>query len=275
MGYSTNRPFVKVDVTGEVDKRFGEVTSQLEDIVEQDIKLRAVKLVAHRGFNLLAPENSMPAYEWAVKLGMKNIELDIQLTSDDVWKVMHDETVDRTTDGTGLLGSKTSAEIDALTIDAGNNIEMYSNLKVPNLEDILKLCVEHGLTPNIEVKPGENPEKLPLLIDLLKKYNMVNSVLLSSFNTEILNKLRGLDGSIYLMYIISPSPTQTHINTAKGIGKCGIVSNYANTGKAQVELMLNEGIKIAVYTVDAVDKLREFVDYGVDYIMSNNFNEVI
>ena len=87
-------------------------------------------ITAHRGLSALAPENTLPAYRLAGEYGFWGAECDISQTSDGVWVLMHDKTVDRMTDGEGLVSDFTYEELSALTVDAGNNIEQFPGTKV-------------------------------------------------------------------------------------------------------------------------------------------------
>ena len=88
-----------------------------------------MRMTAHRGYSSVAPENTLPAFRMAGEYGFWGAECDISTTADGVWIIMHDETVDRMTDGTGRVADLTYEEICALTVDAGSNIEQYPNTK--------------------------------------------------------------------------------------------------------------------------------------------------
>lgn len=110
-----------------------------------------VKYMAHRGLKGVAPENTLPAFEAAGRAGFWGAECDIRLTSDGVWVVIHDDTVDRTTDGTGTVSSKTLAQIKAL--DAGSKFHpYYAGTRIPTLTEFLKVCRKYRMTPMIEFK---------------------------------------------------------------------------------------------------------------------------
>ena len=112
----------------------------------------SVRMMAHRGFSALAPENTLPAFRLAGEYGFWGAECDTSPTADGVWIVMHDDTVDRTTNGEGKVKDLTYDEIRALTIDDGSNVENYPDTKVPTLTEYLDVCGEYGLHPVIEIK---------------------------------------------------------------------------------------------------------------------------
>lgn len=141
------------------------------------------------------PENTLPAFEKAAAIeGLTGIELDIQLTKDGHIVVLHDEKIDRTTDGTGELRSFTLAELKKYRIDAGNGA--YE--RIPTIEEVLDLLedkMRSGLKLNIELKnsifPYEGMEKK--IIELIQKRGIQKNVVYSSFSALSLEKIRSID----------------------------------------------------------------------------------
>ena len=93
----------------------------MEQTTELAVKNSGTKVIAHRGYSSEAPENTLPAYELAAQSGAWGIEADIHRTADGAFVCMHDPTVDRMTDGTGVIAEMTLDEIQMLTIDSGSN----------------------------------------------------------------------------------------------------------------------------------------------------------
>ena len=112
----------------------------------------SVKMVAHRGFSSKAPENTLVAYKLAGMRGYWGAECDIQETSDGYFILMHDDTVDRTTNGTGSVADMTLEQIKALNVKI---VPGYYE-KVPTLEEYLICCKEYNLVPVIEIKASIN-----------------------------------------------------------------------------------------------------------------------
>lgn len=112
-------------------------------------------MIAHRGFSSRAPENTIPAFELAVESGFPNFELDAQLSSDGAAVVIHDETLERTTGGSGLVATHTLAELQSL--DAGARFtgeRPKGQVRIPTLEDVLQRF--HGRAHiHLELKSGE------------------------------------------------------------------------------------------------------------------------
>ncbi len=115
-----------------------------------------IKYIGHRGVGGLAPENTLPAFKLAGKLGFWGAECDVRTTLDGNWMILHDDTVDRMTNGTGQIKNLTLEKLQSLNIDSGINVAQYKDLKVPKLEDYLLTCKKWELMPVIEMKPADN-----------------------------------------------------------------------------------------------------------------------
>ena len=97
------------------------------------------RFVAHRGYSNYAPENSIPAFELAGKIGFWGIETDICETSDGQFVCMHDDTLDRTTNGSGAISDYTLDDLSQFQIDYGNYLNTNENLKIPTLEEYISI----------------------------------------------------------------------------------------------------------------------------------------
>lgn len=156
---------------------------------------KEMNIWAHRGCSQMYPENTLTAFEKAAEIdGLTGIELDIQLTKDGHLVVFHDETMDRTTDGTGQLRQYTLLELKSLRIDAGCGRQVH----IPTMEevfDLLQRKLKNGLMLNIELKnsviPYEGMEQK--IIDMVHSYGVQTSVIYSSFSALSLERIKKLD----------------------------------------------------------------------------------
>lgn len=153
-----------------------------------------IKGISHRGVQYNAPENTMPAFKLSVTAGFKYIETDVQFTSDNVPVLIHDTTVDRTTDGTGNVSSFTFAQIEQL--DAGSWFSAeFAGTKIPSLEEFLIFCKRTGVYPYLELKyeATYTQAQVNIIIDMLRHYNMLNSVSWISWSNDWLNMVLSKD----------------------------------------------------------------------------------
>lgn len=173
--------------------------------VKQTVDTEALKRVgiwAHRGCSMMNPENTLPAFKKAAELeGITGIEFDVQLTNDGEIVVIHDERVDRTTDGTGNVCDYTLAELKKLSITGDDSY------RIPTLREVLELlkpyCVNKGLRLNIELKNSvvryRGMEQK--VIDMVSEYGIESYVVYSSFNHDSIGLVRQLKADADVAYL--------------------------------------------------------------------------
>ena len=151
------------------------------------------KIIAHRGASGYAPENTMEAFKLAVGLGAEGIETDVHLTRDGHVVIIHDEKIDRTSNGLGYIKDCTYEQLSAFNYN--NHMEQYEFCKLPLLSDLLELVKSTGILLNIELKtdfygyPGIEEK----VIQLVKAYGVEQQVIYSSFNHYTLMTVKSID----------------------------------------------------------------------------------
>ncbi|MDT2641224.1 glycerophosphodiester phosphodiesterase [Enterococcus dongliensis] len=229
--------------------------------------------IAHRGNNTEYPENSIPAFKNSRRHW--GIETDIQVTSDGKWVVMHDSTVDRTTNGAGAISSMTLAQFRALRIDTGANLSVLTNAEKtpPTLEEYLIICKQLNKVPIIEIKTGTySTANYTLLKDTLNLfgYDETNCVI-GSFDYSVLATVRTIYPNMELHYFVNAIDTSV-INQLTTLGVpavCSCSYNNASVTQANVKLIHASGLKFAVWTVPDAS-FDAMVKLGVDYITTNS-----
>ncbi len=167
-------------------------------------------IIAHRGASSKAPENTFAAFEKALATGADGLEFDVQLSSDGTPVVIHDENLDRTTSGSGAVKNKALPELKNL--DAGSWFaETFIGETIPTLEEILSCYRECRLFFNIELKNNNTayPGLEEAVLEQVKKFNLLNRVIISSFNHDSLAYCHRLNpavrtGLLYLEAIKDP-----------------------------------------------------------------------
>lgn len=230
---------------------------------------KAPAMVAHRGLSSLYPENSLPAFEGALEHGFYGYELDIHTTKDGEWVVIHDDTVDAMTDGSGDIESYTFDELQKFTLDGGNGIENYPGMKIPTLEESLKYAAENDIVPFIEIKKCD-AELLPSLKQMLDEMKLSEKAVLISFDREYLEIYRQLDDKAQIM-LLKGTPEKADVdwcvkyNAGLDFGqhsfyKTGSVMKYAK----------EKGVELGAWTVDNTAILDFLVFfYDVKFITTN------
>ena len=223
---------------------------------------RKVMVVAHRGASGYAPENTMAAFRLAHEMGADMLELDVWRSADGYIVVMHDDTVDRTTNGAGRIEEMTLQQIKKL--DAGSKLRQeFANEPVPTLEEVLAWAGDKILV-NIEIKGPGCEEKI---VELLKKHKMTGKVIVTSFHHEYVAKIKELEPAIETGALVS------EIEDLKAvIENCrpnAIVPKYTKVTKNQVAEAHKIGLRMIVYTVNDTASMRQMIQYGVDGIITN------
>ncbi|MCH3964056.1 MAG: glycerophosphodiester phosphodiesterase [Clostridium sp.] len=219
--------------------------------------------IAHRGFSGVYPENTMLAFRKAVEAGADGIETDLHVTKDGVIVVCHDETLDRTTSGTGFIKDRTYEYIRKL--DAG------SGEKIPSLDEILSYMKDKKLLLNLELKNDivhyDNLEKN--VIDKIYKYSMESNVILSSFNHNSMKRVKEYDGSIKTGLLYG-SPIYKPEEYAEKMGADALHPLFSLVMNEKiVNDIKKNGILINTYTVNKVDDMRKLMNLKVDGIITN------
>ncbi|MCK1993281.1 glycerophosphodiester phosphodiesterase [Peribacillus muralis] len=250
--------------------------------------------IAHRGASGYAPEHTIPAYQLGERMKGDYIEIDLQLTKDGRLIAMHDERVDRTTDGTGLVKDLTLTQIKKL--DAGSWFnetypqmakQKYEGLAVPTLEEVFKKFGKQANyyieTKSPEVYPGMEEE----LLKVLKDYKMVDSkgrtknVLIQSFSRESLLKVHDLNPQLPLVQLFSyknqASITDEELESIKQYA-IGIGPNFNKVDKQYVKMVRNHDLQFHPYTVNERADMKKALEWGATGVFTNYpnlFNEVL
>lgn len=228
--------------------------------------------IAHRGAKGLRPENTLLAFENAVNIGYLGSECDVRVTKDGYLILIHDETVDKMTNGTGKVSNLTLAQIKALTIDYGTGIINYPNLKIPTLEEYLDFCISKKHKCYIDLK-GLSNEDIGKLISTIKAKNYISSsCIVTTYNNG--SYIRTLDKNIGLC--IGDRFTTSNINKISKLGgDVGINVNqtYKDVTTSMVKYAHSKKIKVYVWTVDTQSDFDNYIKQGVDYIITNKLQK--
>lgn len=224
----------------------------------------------HRGLSSAAPENTVPAFTLAGQGGAWGIETDVHESTDGVFYVFHDDTVDRMTDGTGNIAEMTSTQIDALNIDAGSHIEEYPGLKIPKLSEYLAICKKYGCIPVIELKNITNYDDL---IDEVNSFGLEQACIYIAANETKIKKIRA-EGCNTMCAWIRPInyDYDTALNTILQIENCTIDLEIPDTHLtyAAVKKFHDYNLPVMIYTCDSSADADTYASIGVDNITSNS-----
>lgn len=224
---------------------------------------------AHRGASGYFPENTMVSFQKAIEMGCTGIETDVQVTKDGVLVLIHDEMVNRTTNGKGFVKDYTYSELSKLDAGAWMGVD-FTGIKIPTAEELIYLALDKNIIINFEIKNGiviyEDIEQK--LIDLIYKHKMEDKVILSSFNHYSLAKCNEISkeintGVLYMEGIYKP------YNYAKTVGASAIHPHFYAINEEVIKKTKKHRIDINVFTVDDEKKMKFFLDMKVQGIITN------
>jgi glycerophosphoryl diester phosphodiesterase len=230
-----------------------------------------VMVIAHRGFSGHAPENTLISFKKAIELGSDMIELDIHLSKDREVVVIHDDTLDRTTDGRGKVVDFTVKELKKL--DAGSRFgSQYAGERIPTLKEVLELS--KGKIPvNIEIKNPKNG-KYPVTelaeksLKEVKEAGMLNQVNFFSFNPIALGRIKEKAPKAWVTLLYHESWNFIReITRGEAFPVLGLRHIYLT--KEKISKIRHEGMKVFVYTVDSPEEMEKFITWGVNGIITN------
>lgn len=247
--------------------KFANLEKELISVTENGVSTAEdpVYLTAHRGVKAKAPENTIPAYEEAVKNGYYSAECDIQLTKDNVWVLNHNDDVDKMFAQTGDVRDFTFEELREFTYDTGANFWKYDNLKIATLDEFLDVFVGTECRPQIEIK-ADNYDLLYTIVDAVKAKGLLEQAIIISFDYNQLKAIHDIDPTIELWYLIDEI-TPDNIAAAKALGdNVWLSPNFEKNNQASIQLAIDAGIGVSFWTVNTVEEAKMLYDMGVRYI---------
>ncbi len=238
-----------------------------------------VNIIAHRGANKCAPQNTLPAFQKAIEMGTDGFETDVHLTKDNIPVICHNYTIDATSNGTGEIEKMTLAELKKYDFGTyfSNN---FRGTPLPTLEEFLQLAQGKGLKVlNIELKPEKDDARREILVrktlELVEKYGMSEALLISSFSVEILEYIRQIAKGCKtaLLYprsyqhacqaVLPPFKVmeKLHCTAAHPQKLCVNGSFVKNAHK--------KGLQVNVWTINEPKDITNMIKAGVDGIITD------
>lgn len=224
--------------------------------------------IAHRGFKGSFPENTMLAFEKALEAGADGIEFDVHLARDGEVVIIHDERVDRTTNGTGRVQDHTSRELAAL-----NAAALYPELPpqgVPTLRDYFGFVRDRDVVTNVELKTGvywyEGIEDR--VYGLIREFGLRDRIIVSSFNHRSIMRMKALDPAVVCGLLVDC----WLLNPADYVGSLGVECYHPSVyglHRKDVEELHRRGIRVNPWFLNEPRDFAEVVGLGIDGIITD------
>ena len=237
---------------------------------------KKIRFLMHRGFSFFSesytpenarPENTVPAFEQAAIAGAFGIETDVRETSDGVLVLMHDATVDRTTNGSGYVKTMTYAQLQELTIDYGANVAIYNDLKVPTLAEYLQVCAQYGCVPFIEIMDITDYSKL---FSQIRQFGLEDSCVIVCTQSGSIENVRAITNKVPIFVNArNGEDFDAVIETCKAYENV-IIGFQRNADPVltsnQVLECHENGIAVCSWTFNYAIQLNDFLPLGIDLI---------
>lgn len=227
------------------------------------------KIFGHRGFSGKYPENTMLAFKKAVEIGVDGIEFDVQLTSDGEVVIIHDERVDRTTNGSGNVRSFTLSELKELDASA-TFAGQYGKNEIPTLREYFEYVKDKDIVTNIELKTGVfvYPGIEKKVIDLVKEFGLDDKIIFSSFNHETVLRCAELAPHIKRGFLTG----DWIVNFGRYAEENGVQCchpSFTTLHEENIAEMHAHGREINTWTVNECDDIKRLASLGVDCLIGN------
>jgi len=225
-------------------------------------------IIAHRGCNNYAPQNSLPAFLTVAKMGVWAIETDVHLTRDGVAVCIHDSTLATMTDSEGIVEEMTFSEVRKARINRGGAADKLPEdaLCVPTFDEYLDICMRYGCVPFIEYK---TPEGVEASINALRRRGMLGYAVASSVKFDYIAEARRLSPEIFVHQIFAK---EKHFDKLCDLGYAGLslkIADPADLPEGIIGDLHERGLRVCLRAADTREKLREMIDLGLDYQPSN------
>lgn len=229
-------------------------------------------LFAHRGGGVLAPENTLAAIKTGHAHSFAAVEFDVKLSQDNMALLMHDATLERTTNGRGPVAAQSMTQLEAFDAGAWHG-QAFVGERIPRLTAVSRYLHAQGMVANVEIKPcpGREVETGRIVGELCEELwrDRLVKPLVSSFSVDALRAARGAAAELPLGLLIEV-PDVNHVALLDALGAVSIHCNYRHITADLVRLFHRQGYRVLTYTVNEPSRVATLLDMGVDGIFTDN-----
>jgi len=231
-------------------------------------------IIAHRGYRQKYPENTLAAFQGAVAAGVPMIELDVMLSRDRKPVVIHDSSLERTTNGSGAVSDYTMEALKQL--DAGSWFDAeFADQRLPELSEVLDLANGRAYV-NIEIKADAYEQHHPpdavekQVVAMVRKKNLQDSVLLSSFEIDILVQIASMEDPPAIALISRTPASKRIVEICSHLKVFSWHPDHLIVTPHQVDMMHAAGLKVFPYNVDTFEDYEKMIDMKVDGVITDD-----
>jgi glycerophosphoryl diester phosphodiesterase len=229
---------------------------------------RRLLRVAHRGASGHAPENTLAAFQLALELGTDALEFDLRRTQDERLVVLHDASVNRTTNGRGRVRALALAELERL--DAGSWFDLrFRGERIPTLEQVLELARPHDVRLLVEVKADARDDPGCLArqaVATVRAFGLLERTSFLSFDAGVVEMLSG--ERVPAVWVVNRVPRDWRARLRR-LGAAALAPHCSAASEGLVRALHRAGYPLLVWTVDKPDEMRRLLELGVDALATN------
>ena len=230
-----------------------------------------MKIIAHRGFSGVYPENTMLAFRKAIEIGADGIELDVHLSKDGQVMIIHDEALKRTTGLDGVISDYTRAELEQISAGKTKNDELGFT-PIPSLEEYLAFMAEHrDKITNIELKtaPVYYPEIEEKTLELVRKFDLEKNIIYSSFNWLSIERMQRLGTISETGLLFSGMKLYNQAHIIKSLGINYFHPDFNDLTDEIVKSYLDNKVGLNVWTVNEIEDMKVCLSWDIDGLITN------
>ena len=230
--------------------------------------LRNPKIIAHRGYHMIAPENSLPAFRAAAEMGAWAIETDVHATKDGVLVCCHNPTVDSYCSGTGTISEMTYEELSRLRIVKGRGLSLYAeeDYRIPTFREYLSICRTHGAVPFIEFKTDDAVERA---VHELRKMALEDYAVLSAISFDVIKTCRTVSNRAFIHWIFGNEEEAPALAALGYAGMSYKIANLDDVPDGLIDRTHLLGLRVCLRAADTKEIARRSIEMGLDYFPSN------
>jgi glycerophosphoryl diester phosphodiesterase len=231
------------------------------------------RLAAHRGGARLWPENSLRAFRESLALGVDLLELDVHLTADGRAAVIHDATLERTTDAAGPVSARTARELARVRLRGPDGA--LTDEHVPTLEEVLELLAPSRAGLLLEVK-GAYPELVARAVERVRDASMLDRVNVMGFNPDVVEEARALAPAVATTFLVAAAQVrlaearaEDAVEWARRLGATDVGLEHTLAGEPVMRAARAAGLRVGVWTVNDEPTMRRVITLGVDVLTTD------
>lgn len=235
------------------------------------------RVIAHRGGGHFAPENTLAAVRTGAQRGFSGVEFDVMLSRDSVPVLIHDDTLERTTNGTGAVANAAWTDLSAL--DAGRWFgAAFAGEPLPRYADAARLCVDLGLWANVEIKPASGFEHETGNVVAAMSAELWRAApvapLLSSFSIDALEAAAAAAPGLVRGLLVEAIPDDWRDAVAR-LSCVSLHCSFKHLTRAQARAVKDAGYALLCYTVNDPATAKELFGWGVDAVVTDRLDPVL